>query len=65
VIKVRDLKLAAGALVGGLIGAMITGAFIVPGLGTDRLVVAIVLGILTIVALAALGARAGLAIIGH
>ena len=65
VVKVRDLKLATGAIFGGLIGAMITGAFIVPGLGAERLAVAVVLGILTILASAALGARAGLAFIGH
>jgi len=57
VIQVAHLKLLAGVIVGGLIGAMLAGAIVVPSFGEDRLLLGSLAAIVTIVVAAGLGLR--------
>ena len=61
-IPVQPLKRAVGALIGGLIGAMLAGAVIVPFLGDSRIFLAVVATVVTISVAALLGVRAVVAI---
>ena len=56
-VPVEPLKRAAGAIIGGLIGAMLAGAVIVPFLGDGRIFLAVVATIVTISVAALLGVR--------
>ena len=57
VIQVRHLKLWAGAIIGGLIGAMLAGAIVVPLFGQELILFGSVAGLVTIVVSAWLGWR--------
>jgi hypothetical protein len=57
VIQIRQLRLLAGVVVGGLIGAMLAGAIVVPLFGEERILLGSVAGIATVVVSALLGMR--------
>ena len=57
VIRIAHLKMVLGLLVGGLIGAMLAGAVVVPFLGHDRLLLGSLAAIATTVVAAGLGLR--------
>ena len=57
VIQVGLLKLWAGLLIGGLIGAMVAGAVVVPFFGEKGVLLGSIAAIVTVVAFAALGWR--------
>ena len=56
-IPVQPLKRLAGAVVGGLVGAMLAGAVVIPFLGSQRIFLAVVAGIVTISVSALIGMR--------
>jgi len=57
VIQVRQLKLWAGLIVGGIIGMLLAGAIVVPFFGEERLLLGSVAGIVTVFVSAWLGMR--------
>jgi hypothetical protein len=65
VLQVRQLKLWAWVIAGGLIGAMLAGALVVPFFGAEGVVLGSVAGILTILVSAWLGMRLGTAAVGR
>jgi hypothetical protein len=60
VIQVRQLKLWAWVIAGGLIGAMLAGALVVPFFGAEGVLLGSVAGIVTILASAWVGLRLGM-----
>jgi hypothetical protein len=60
VIQVRQLKLWAWVIAGGLIGAMLAGALVVPFFGEEGVLLGSVAGIVTILASAWVGLRLGM-----
>ena len=65
VIQVRQLKLVVWVIAGGLIGAMLAGAVVVPFFGGEGVVLGSLAGIATIVASAWLGMRLGRAAVAR
>ena len=65
VLQVRQLKLLAWVIAGGLIGAMLAGAIVVPFFGSQGVVLGSIAGIATIIVSAFVGLRLGLAAVGR
>jgi hypothetical protein len=65
VIQVRQLKLWAWVIAGGLVGAMLAGALVVPFFGAEGVVLGSVAGIVTILVSSWIGMRLGKVAVGR
>ena len=64
-IQVRQLKLWAWVIAGGLVGAMLAGALVVPFFGDEGVVLGSLAGIVTILVAGWIGMRIGKVAVGH